>query len=126
MLQHLFLFLHIKVLDFDDSYVSLMADDGSTREDLKVSDKDLCHDIVKKLEHGEDVVVRLSCHLQTSLNMLKNLYWGFKSIFSVIYAHDRRGSKICKFGGHVCDLCGCWSSNVPFSFSAYCCEGNGY
>lgn len=112
-------------MDLEDSFVHLMDDDGSMRYDLKLPDGDIGKDLLSKLEAGEEVMVRLSRHLQTSLNMLKNLYWGLNSIFSVIYSHDMRGSKICKFGGHVGDLYGCWSSNVPFSFSAYCSEGNG-
>lgn len=82
-----------------------MDEDGTIKDDLKLPDNDLGSEIRAKYDADEEVVVRLFRHLQTLLNMLKNLYWGLNSIFSVIYAHDMRGSKICKFGGHVGDLC---------------------
>ncbi|XP_059209162.1 eukaryotic translation initiation factor 5A-1-like [Centropristis striata] len=47
-----------QVLDVSaDSYLSLMADDGSTREDLKLQDNDLGAEIQKKLDNEENFMV---------------------------------------------------------------------
>lgn len=46
-----------------DLFVSLMADDGSIRQDLKLPDTEFGKDIQLKVDAGEEVMVRLSRHL---------------------------------------------------------------
>lgn len=62
-----------------------MNGDGTTREDLGLPEGDLGNDM--RSQNGEEFVVRISRHLQTSLDMLKNNYWSVNSIFSEIFMH---------------------------------------
>ncbi|CAJ1074349.1 eukaryotic translation initiation factor 5A-1-like [Xyrichtys novacula] len=46
-----------QVCDVSDGYLTLMEDNGETREDLKVPDNDLGKDIEKKFENGDQFMV---------------------------------------------------------------------
>ncbi|XP_072031045.1 eukaryotic translation initiation factor 5A-1-like [Amphiura filiformis] len=46
-----------QLVNIDDGYMSLMEDNGDTREDLKVPESDLGKEITTKFDDGEDVLV---------------------------------------------------------------------
>lgn len=46
-----------QLINIDDGYCSLMEDDGSTRDDLKVPEGDIGKEINDKFENGEEFLV---------------------------------------------------------------------
>uniref|UniRef100_A0A3B3U095 Eukaryotic translation initiation factor 5A n=1 Tax=Poecilia latipinna TaxID=48699 RepID=A0A3B3U095_9TELE len=47
-----------QVLDIVDGFLTLMEDNGETREDLRLPDGDMGKEIVKKLESGDQFLVK--------------------------------------------------------------------
>ncbi|XP_074548784.1 eukaryotic translation initiation factor 5A-1-like [Halichoeres trimaculatus] len=46
-----------QVIDVSDGFLTLMEDNGDTREDLRVPDNDLGKEISKKVDHGDQFMV---------------------------------------------------------------------
>ncbi|KAI8822552.1 eukaryotic translation initiation factor 5A [Fimicolochytrium jonesii] len=45
------------LLDIDDGFLSLMKDDGSTKDDVKVPDNDLGKKITEEFQEGKELIV---------------------------------------------------------------------
>lgn len=57
----------MQAIDVSDGFLSLMDDNGETREDLKVPEGDLGKEIIKKISNGELFMVRVDVkNAQTS------------------------------------------------------------
>lgn len=57
-LQHLCLFLCVKVIDLNDGFLELLNENGSLREDLRLPDNDIGKEIVLRLKNEEKFFVR--------------------------------------------------------------------
>jgi len=47
----------------DDTYMKLQAQDGSTRDDLKVSEEELCEKIIDSYNAGKELLISVLCVL---------------------------------------------------------------